>query len=114
MNRTINKDMETHISQRGQYKAILEKLMRAVPEDKLHVSFMEETFTQTGLNTLCEFLGLSHHTPEVSGHLHEGVKLDLNDKQRSEAAKFLAPEYDFVAKTFGELPARWQANMARI
>lgn len=114
MNRTVNKDMETHITQRGRYKEIVEKLKRAVPEDKLFVGFTEDSFTQEGQNALCDFLGLSHFTKEKTLHAHQGVKLKLNDRQRSEAARFLAPEYDYVEKTFGPLPERWQANMARM
>lgn len=114
MNRVVNRDLEKHIAPRGDYAAIVEKLKRAVPEDKLLIGFTEDLLTGEGLKRLCAFLGISERPVEKEPHAHEGVQLKLSDKQRREAAQFLAPQYAYVEKTFGQLPARWQANMARI
>ncbi|WP_417279396.1 sulfotransferase [Celeribacter sp.] len=114
MNRVVNRELEKHIAPRGDYQGIVEKLKRAVPEDKLLVGFTEDLLTGKGLKTLCAFLGIADKPVDREPHAHEGVKLQLSDKQRHEAARFLAPQYAYVEKTFGELPARWQANMARI
>lgn len=114
MNRVVNRDLEKHIAPRGDYAGIIEKLKRAVPEDKLLVGFTEDLLTGEGLGTLCRFLGIAERPVEKDPHAHEGVKLELSDKQRHEAARFLAPQYAYVEKTFGKLPAGWQANMARI
>ncbi|SFI56681.1 sulfotransferase [Celeribacter neptunius] len=114
MNRVVNRDLEKHIAPRGDYAAIVEKLKRAVPENKLLIGFTEELLTGEGLKRLCAFLGISERPVETEPHAHEGVKLQLSDKQRREAAQFLAPQYAYVEKSFGPLPARWQANMARI
>ncbi|WP_460274584.1 sulfotransferase [Celeribacter sp. ULVN23_4] len=114
MNRTMKKGMETHIPERGDYAGIVEKLKRAVPEDKLFVGFTEDVLSGEGLSQLCAFLGISEAPVDQEPHAHEGVHLKLSDKQRHEAAQFLAPQYAYVEKTFGPLPARWQANMARI
>ncbi|AVW91620.1 sulfotransferase [Celeribacter baekdonensis] len=114
MNRVVNRDLEKHIAPRGDYVGIVERLKRAVPEDKLLIGFTEDVMTGQGLTDLCRFLGISAAPIEQEPHAHEGVKLKLSDKQRREAAEFLAPQYAYVEKTFGPLPSRWQANMARI
>lgn len=114
MNRVINRDLEKHIAPRGDYAAMIEKLKAAVPADKLLIGFSEELLSGVGLTRLCTFLGISERSVDHEPHAHEGVALELSDKQRDEAARFLAPQYAYVEKTFGPLPARWQANMARI
>lgn len=114
MNRVVNRDLEKHIAPRGDYMAMIEKLKRAVPENKLLIGFSEELLHGAGLTRLCAFLGISERPVERGHHAHAGVALELSDKQRDEAAQFLAPQYAYVQKTFGPLPARWQANMARI
>lgn len=113
MNRTMHKGLEAHIPARGDYAAIVEKLRRAVPEDKLYVGFTEEMLTGKGLEELCDFLGISHKPVDENPHAHEGVQLKLSNRQRREAAEFLAPQYAYAEKTFGPLPERWQANMVR-
>ncbi|MBU0641878.1 MAG: sulfotransferase [Alphaproteobacteria bacterium] len=114
MNRVVKQGLETQITSRGDYVAIAEKLKRAVPEDKLLVGFTEDLLTGEGLKTLCAFLGIAEKPVKKELRAHQGVKLQLSDKQRREAAEFLAPQYAYVEKTFGQLPSRWQANMARI
>ncbi|AJE48161.1 sulfotransferase [Celeribacter indicus] len=115
LNRVVNRDLETHIPPRGDYAAIIEKLNRAVPDEKLMIGFTEELLTGEGLSRLCAFLGISPgRRVEAEPRAHEGIRLTLSDRQRREAAAFLAPQYAYVEKTFGRLPERWQANMARI
>lgn len=114
MNRTMKKNMETHIPERGDYAKIVEKLRRNIPEDKLFVGFTEDVLHGDGLTKLCDFLSIAYKPVEKDPHAHKGVELKLSDRQRQEAAEFLAPQYAYVEKTFGELPQRWQANMARI
>ncbi len=114
LNRAVNRDLEDHIVMRGDYARIVEKLKRAVPEDKLLIGFTEDLMTPDGLARMCAFLGISEMTVDQEPRTHQGVKLKLTDTQRHEAARFLAPQYAYVETTFGKLPARWQANMARI
>ncbi|MCA0045259.1 sulfotransferase [Celeribacter litoreus] len=114
LDRLVTKNRPNQIIPRGDYATIVEKLKRSVPEEKRLIGFTEELMTTDGLATICEFLGISEKTVEEEPRTHEGVKLKLSDAQRQKAAQYLAPQYAYVEKTFGRLPERWQANMARI
>jgi len=113
INRTMHHGKETHIPARGDYISIVEKLKRAVPEDKLFFGFTENVLSGEGLDALCGFLGIKAEHPEAPVQLHKGESIKLSNRQRDEAAEFLAPQYEFVEKTFGQLPARWEENRAR-
>jgi len=114
LNRTVKKDMERHIAKRGDYAAILDKLRRAVPSDRLFVGFSEEVLQGDGLKRLCDFLAIGYVPVELMPHVHKGEPLKLNDRQRRDAAEFLAPQYAYAEQHYGPLPDAWQANLARI
>jgi len=114
LNRTVKKGMETHIPLRGDYRAILGKLARAVPQDRVFIGFTEDVLDEDGLAPLCDFLGISYLPNDGAPREHEGMDLALDAAQRRDAAEFLAPQYAFAAQTFGTLPRRWQSNMAKV
>lgn len=114
LNRIVRKGEERGVVDRGDYQTIVEKLRAVVPEDKLYVTFFEEMVTPEGVAALCEFLGLSYRPAQTEKRVHEGIPMKMNDGQKRAAQDFLAPQYAYVEKTFGPLPARWQANWRKV
>lgn len=114
LNLAVRKGEAKDITDRGDYAVILEKLTKAVPADRLFVTFFERLVTPEGVAELCEFLGISHRTADTGKRVHEGISLAMNDGQKKAAQDFLAPQYAYVEKTFGTLPARWHANWRRV
>lgn len=102
------------ITDRGDYPAIVAKLMRAVPAENLLLAFSEELITPEGVAGLCDFLGLDAHPADTAKRVHEGARVKLDERQKRQALEFLAPHYAFVKETFGALPAKWQANDAGV
>ena len=105
---------DLQLSARGDYPAIVAKLKNAVPKDKLYFEYFERLLTDDGIRDLCNFLGISYVPANTDKKVHEGKSLEMDDEMRGWAAEFTAPHYAFVKETFGALPERWQANMARV
>lgn len=114
LNRVVKRGMETHIPARGDYRAVVEKLRAAVPPAQLLIDCTERLFSDEGLARLCAFLGIGFRPADTDQREHEGVRLAMEPGQKKQAAAFLAPQYEFVERNFGPLPARWQANMVGI
>jgi hypothetical protein len=114
LNRVVNRGLETHIPERGDYAGTVSRLLASVPGAQLLIEFAEKLRTEAGLRQLCAFLGISYRPAAVERVEHRGAPLSLTPRQRGQAAAFLAPQYDFVERTFGPLPDAWQANMARV
>jgi hypothetical protein len=105
---------EPHILERGDYADTITRLRAAVPAERLLLEFTEELFSEAGVRRLCEFLGISYVPAKVEERWHVGPRLEMNDKIRGMAADMLAPQYAFAEQNFGQLPERWQENMARV
>jgi len=102
------------IRARGDYAAAIGRLQAAVPARALMIDLSERVLSDAGLHRLCRFLGIAHRDGQTGQRVHEGLSLTMTEAQRRTAASFLAPQYEFVEKMFGPLPASWQANMAKV
>ena len=103
-----------YLTARGDYAGALEKLRRAVPAGQLLMKFSERLFSEEGVRRLCGLLGLGFRPAATESRVYEGVCLPMTEDQRRTAAAYLAPQYDYVNRTFGPLPERWQASLARL
>lgn len=101
---------ETHITERGDYRAVLGRLWAAVDPSRLFVAFYEELFSDAGVDRLCRFLGIAPQPAPLAERVHAGVPVPLSAAQRAAAAAFLAPQYDFVADRLGRVPPQWSAH----
>ena len=110
--RVVNKGAETHITERGDYPATVERLRKIVPPGRLLVQFMEDLFTPAGLAKMCDFLGIPHH-PADAARVHAGDDVAMRDDLRPLVAKFLQNQYDWVATHVGPVPDHWQNNLKR-
>jgi len=110
--RVVNKGAETHIMERGDYPATVERLRKIVPPGRLLVQFMEDLFTPQGLAKMCDFLGIPHH-PADKTRVHAGDDVEMRPELRPLVAKFLQNQYDWVATHVGPVPEHWQNNLKR-
>lgn len=93
---------------RGDYQAIHGRLSQSVAPEKRLVMFYEQLLTPAGVARVTDFLGLSRHPARLDRRVHEGVPLAMPATLRSRARDWLAPQYDFVARTYG-LPPEWES-----
>ncbi|MDF0599221.1 sulfotransferase [Psychromarinibacter sp. C21-152] len=102
------------IARRSDYRAVLEKLDRSVEADRTLVMFYEDLFAEGGLERLCAFLGIAPVAGDTARRVHGGKPADLDPDAAAAARAWLAPQYDYVERRFGALPAAWQANDAKV
>lgn len=112
--RILHHGQETHILERGDYAAVIRKLRRVVPQERLHIVFAEDLRTLQGAAKVCDMLGIAAPAALPEGAAHAGPPVVMLDKLRLRAQKLLYEQYDWVARNIGPLPQRWQENSVRI
>lgn len=110
----IREGAQKHITKRGDYAAVIEKLRRIVPASDLMIEFAENLFTAEGWARMCRFLGITDLGVDQTRKVHEGNRARLHEDLAVEAVKFLKDQYEWVAKHVAPLPQEWQANLARV
>ncbi|MEM6477586.1 MAG: sulfotransferase [Pseudomonadota bacterium] len=109
--RILHKGAETHVTQRGDYGAVLKKLSETVPPEQRAFLFMEELLSDDGYGDLCRFLGLPLAPAPVEERVHAGAEIAMRPHLLRDAKAFLAPQYEAVARHMGRLPAAWEAGI---
>jgi len=109
---TVMAGRDPGVTDRGDYRAALERFDRAIPEGRLHVAFFEELFSGDTLARLCAFAGIAPVEGRYDRKVHEGVRVDMTAAQRARALAMLRPQYDYVAARMGRLPDPWAASLA--
>ncbi len=94
---------------RSDYAGIYQRLEQAVAPEKRLVMFYERLMTAEGVAQVTQFLGLAAHPAKLEKRVHEGVPLQMPAAFRERAREWLAPQYAFVAETWG-LPCEWEAH----
>ncbi|RAP41498.1 hypothetical protein BYZ73_09530 [Rhodovulum viride] len=106
----VLKGGEDHIARRGDYRAVLGRVRAAIDPARLWLAFYEELFSDETVDRLCRFLGIAPRPAQLALRVHAGPELPMTDDQRTAAARWLAPQYDYVADRLGRVPAAWQAH----
>ena len=96
---------------RGDYAAILPKLVRNFDPARLLVLFYEDMLTLPGIAKLSAFLGIAPGAADLGRRVHEGQALALAPVMAARARAYLKPQYDYVADKFADLPQAWRKNM---
>lgn len=112
--RILAKGQESHITERGDYATIIERLRRVVPAGQLCIEFAEQVFRPEGWAAMCRFLGIAPSRIDQNRRAHEGRPAVLRDDLAVQALEFLKDQYDWVARNVGPLPVEWQASLARV
>lgn len=105
---------EDHITLRGDYRGVIEKLAEAVDPERAFVCTCEDLFEGAALKALCDFLGIAPLPGDRLAPAHCGMVARMRPDQKARAADFLRPQYDFVADRIGRLPPAWIANSAGV
>ena len=103
---------EDHILDRGDYRATLERLEKALDPGRVFICTYEELFSDAALERLCGFLGIRPMPGRYETRIHSGTPVPMTAEQKRRAAKFLRPQYDYVASKLGQMPRGWGAAMA--
>jgi hypothetical protein len=104
---------ESEISVRGDYRAALAKLGRAVDPARLLVLVFEDLVSGEAVARLCGFLGIAHRRPDLAP-VHPGQPMRMTADQRRAARAWLAGQYDFVPEALGYRPASWAYDLAEV
>jgi hypothetical protein len=86
-------------------------MARTLSPANLRIVFYERLFTAEAIDSLCRFLGLTRHPAEFAARVHASVPVPLDPVRAARARALLRPQYDYVARAMGELPARRRENM---
>lgn len=97
---------------RSDYAGAITRLRAAVAPSRLMVMFQDDLMTVPGLARLCTFLGIDAMSADFDRRVFTGGAAGMTPEQARRARAFLAPQYAFVEKTMGGLPASWQTALA--
>ncbi|MEO0677656.1 MAG: sulfotransferase family protein [Pseudomonadota bacterium] len=109
--RILNKDHETHITERGDYAGTIARMEAAIPPERGRVMVMEELMNDDGYGALCDWLELPRAPALIERRVHEGAPVTMREDLRPAALKMLAPQYEAVAAHLGRVPDAWAAQM---
>ncbi len=106
----VLKGGEPEIVKRSDYAAVLEKL-KALPQDRVLISFYEELFTPAEINRISTFLGIGAAPAPFEDKVFAGRPAPLEQDRKEAAARHLAPQYEAVRAHMGRVPEKWLETM---
>ncbi|MGB7267906.1 MAG: sulfotransferase [Albidovulum sp.] len=105
---------EAPVSHRSDYMGTLTRLTQAVLPSNLRVMFYETMFNKAAIDRLCGFLGIAPHPAAIGKPVNAGGTIALDMPRQLRARELLAPQYEFVRQTMGDVPLRWRMNMGEL
>ena len=101
---------EEGVARRSDYTGMLTRLQNVVPRAQIFVGFYETLFTQTCVDKICAFLGLSPRAGEFDRVIHASQPATLDPSRAAQVREMLIPHYDYVQQLMGDIPPRWHQN----
>jgi len=114
METVVIKGMRPGLLERSDYAGTLQKLDEAVPEENRKVVFFERLFNENTIRDICAFLGLSYQPADFDKKIHAGRASAMRQDLKIAARALLDDQYKAVERRFGDLPTRWQRDMAKV
>lgn len=102
---------EQNVAMRSNYRQTINRLKDVVPEGCLHIEFYERLFTPEAIARLLAFLGIAPIEVPFGERYNASGHVSLDDDRRAAAQAVLAPQYNFIERFMGELPAEWTRKM---
>lgn len=100
------------LARRCDYRGTIERLLAAVPRERVMFAFFERLFSQASIEAICRFLGIQPRPADFNQAVLAGPKLAMTEAQAAAARAWLAPQYRFARDFFGnDLPRAWQKNL---
>lgn len=114
MDRFIAGDLRG-VDARSDYAGSIERLLAVVPRENVLIAFFEDLFTNKAVERITEFLGVRPMQADLEKIVHVGGAVALDAGCKQAATRLLQPQYEFVTEYFaGQVPARWNTNMAGV
>lgn len=110
MGRVVHDKAEKHILERGDYRSVIKRLKASVAPEDCFFEFSENLGSEASVTRLCEFLGIDV-APVKRATAHEGQKIPMREGHEEAAVDLLSRQYKFAKRTFGDLPAKWEARL---
>lgn len=102
------------VVERSDYRAMLERMSAAIRPENLLIEFYERLFQQDTIDRICDFLGITRVAAQFDHRVNVSQTLDLAERWRRPMLDRLAPQYEFVANRFPDVPREWHANMVEV
>ncbi|MBL4811247.1 MAG: sulfotransferase [Rhodobacteraceae bacterium] len=94
---------------RSDYRKTVAAMEASVPVDRIQYLFYEDLFSQSSMDEVCGFVGISPLPVEPGKRINEGKALALPDDLAAIFYKHLTPQYEAMREKFGaRLPAKWR------
>ncbi|MEO0390773.1 MAG: sulfotransferase [Pseudomonadota bacterium] len=100
--------------QRADYAGTLTRVMSVVPAERIKCMFFDDLFTAESLEKLSAFLGLEGTLEGPRRAVNTVDPMDMTRAERDVIGRAVAPQYEFAASFFGELPKTWRRNMTEV
>lgn len=100
-----------NILDRSNYRRTLNRLTSVIAKDALHIEYYERLFSPDAIARLSAFLGITPAQADFSRVVHGGLRADLPRERRAQLMQVMKPQYNFVERYMGELPAEWTQKM---
>ncbi|UWQ05650.1 sulfotransferase [Aliiroseovarius crassostreae] len=118
LNRKIEKflseeDSDLHIL-RSNYRRTINNLLKVVPRERVHFEYYETLFSDDAIQRLCAFAGLEPAKALFEKRVHKGLRYPNFAAPVEKLRQALNPQYNFVEKFMGELPAEWTQKMVNV
>lgn len=97
-------------AKRADYAATIRRLRQAVPEQDLHLCFLED-LPNGGTEAMCRFLGIKEIAGPASKKVNEGAVIAMPRDFHRRAANRLREQYEQVADMVGYIPQAWQQTL---
>ncbi|MDA9019760.1 sulfotransferase [Flavimaricola sp.] len=96
---------------RADYRRTILTLEQAVPAERIHYAFYEKLFSQSAVDRICDFLGVTSIPADTARRVNEGISVSIPPKEEALLRQAFATQYDFVQTRFGDaVPAEWQTG----
>lgn len=114
LERLVKSGHHPSLMQRSDYAGTLEKMDRALPAEDCKVVFFERLFQEKTVRSICTFLGIKYQSADFKKKVHAGRATAMRGDLKIAARALLDDQYKAVEARFGELPTRWQRDMAKV
>lgn len=102
---------ERDLARRSNYRRTIRNLMKAVPDDRVHVELYERLFSEDAMTRLCDFLDIDYRPADFGARIHASPKAALDPARRGAVEKALGSQYNFIENFLGALPGEWTERM---
>lgn len=96
---------------RSDYAGALARLQKAVPKENLFIGYYEEVTTQSGVDAVCDFLGLDPMKGDFDTRVWASAAVDMPGDLLARAHQALRPHYDAAATAMGRVPDTWRTDL---